>query len=205
MIAYQKLLAYLLVPFVILSAYLVSAITGKEDSVKSSSDEKEDIIESSSKDKVTFVCRTDEYNGKMVPATVANNPKLDEATTIILWKPDNDYFGEKWNPEKRCQEVAKRFQKIHDRDGLKYVVATVDTWVPDRDISVVCGVKEKEVPCYEDDLLFTLEATDEPDQVLAQLIDRRKFPSTKPELVRGQKQRVYYDLSNILNTEQSAF
>ncbi len=202
MIPYHKLLIYLSIPFVFIFAFLISRITGKED-----------VISSPAKDGITFTCIQDEYNGQMVPATVANKPKSKTQTTIIVWELDNYYFGEQWSPEERCQEVAKRFQRIHNRDGLKYVVAEVDTWVPDRDVNVVCGVKKENAPCNEDDLLFTLEGKDDPNEVLKGLIDRRKFPSTKPKLVRGEKQpetfaegkRVYYDMSEIFMDEEPAF
>ena len=202
MISSQKLFIYLSIPFVFVLAYLYSLFVGEENS-----------ISAPSKDGITFTCDQDNYNGQKVPATVVNKPKSKTQTTIISWKPNNYYFGEKWSPEERCQEVAKRFQRIHNRDGLKYLVAEVDTWVPDREMNVVCGVKQENAPCDEDDLLFTLEGKDDPNEVLKSLIDRRKFPSKEPVLVRGEKQpetfaegkRVYYDMSEILIDEEPAF
>ena len=202
MIPYHKLLIYLSIPFVIIAAYFYSVITGNQDA-----------ISTATKDGITFTCIEDEYEGQKVPATVVNKPKSKTQTTIISWKPDNYYFGEKWSPEERCQEIAKRFQRIHNRDGLKYIVAEVDTWVPDRDVNVVCGVKKENAACNEDDLLFTLEGKDNPNEVLKGLINRRQLPSKEPVLVRGEKQpetfaegkRVYYDMSEIFIDEEPAF
>ncbi|MGK7879610.1 MAG: COP23 domain-containing protein [Crocosphaera sp.] len=200
MIRYEKLLIYSVIPSVLIAAFLVNAMTNKEEPGLTAT-----------KEGITFTCSQDEYNGQMVPATVVNKPKSKTQTTIISWKPDNYYFGEKWSPEERCKEVAQRFQRIHNRDGLKYVVAEVDTWVPDRDINVVCAVKNKNAVCNEDDLLFTLEGKDNPNNVLRDLINRRQLPSKEPVLVRGEKQpetfaegkRVYYDMSEILIDEES--
>lgn len=95
MIRYEKIIIYLSIPFVIISAYLYSVITGNQDAVSTAT-----------KDGITFTCTQDEYNGEMVPATVVNKPKSQTQITIISWKPDNYYFGEQWSPEERCKKVA---------------------------------------------------------------------------------------------------
>ena len=35
-----------------------------------------------------------------------------------LEKPNNNYFGKDWSPQKRCTEVSKRFQTIYERNKL---------------------------------------------------------------------------------------
>jgi len=129
------------------------------------------------------------------------NPELNEGIIVIFWKLDNDYFGKNYPPEKRCEMVSEWFQNIYDRDGLKYFVATWETWVSNRDIPVVCEVKQMRASCKNEDLLFTLEESDNRDLVVQDLINRRKFSGKEPELVRGEEppntfaegKRVYYD------------
>lgn len=90
---------------------------------------------------------------------------------------------------------------------MKYIVATWETWVPNRNIPVVCGVKQMRASCKNEDLLFTLESSDDPDLVVQDLINRRQFPSEKPELLRGEEppdtfaegKRVYYNFYDVLN------
>lgn len=161
--------------------------------------------------RVRFFCGTGEYRGRNVPATIVENIQSNEEIIVILWKLDNYYFGEKYPPQKRCEIVSQQFQNIYDRDGLKYVAATKETWVPDREIPVVCAVKSKGASCQNDDLLFTLESRDDPNLVLKDLINNDDIPSEKPPLLRGQKppktfaegKRVYYNFSNIFNKQQS--
>ncbi|MEM1167820.1 MAG: COP23 domain-containing protein [Cyanobacteria bacterium P01_H01_bin.35] len=159
---------------------------------------------------VRFFCGTGEYRGRNVPATIVKNTQSNEEVIVILWKLDNYYFGENYPPQKRCKMVSERFQNIYDRDGLKYVVATLETWVPNREIQVVCGVKQMMAPCHNEDLLFTLESTDNPDLVVQDVIDQRKFPRKNPPILRGEEhpntfaegKRVYYDFSGVLNRWQ---
>ncbi len=167
--------------------------------------------------KVTFSCGESEYNGKSFPATIATG---DESIPIILWKLDNNYFGDNWPPLKRCEEVSRRFQRIYHRDGLKYLVATLETWVSNKELPVICAVKSENSVCHEEDLLITLESKDNPDDVLKELLNRHELPSQEPPPFRdGEKppktfaegKRVFYDISSIIpspkskkNTEKSS-
>ncbi|MBE9089466.1 hypothetical protein IQ232_06600 [Microcystis aeruginosa LEGE 11464] len=166
--------------------------------------------------KVTFSCGESEYNGKSFPATIATG---DESIPIILWKLDNNYFGDNWPPLKRCEEVSRRFQRIYHRDGLKYLVATLETWVSNKELPVICAVKSENSVCHEEDLLITLESKDNPNDVLKELLNRHKLPSQEPPVLRGEKppktfaegKRVFYDISSIIpspkskkNTEKSS-
>jgi len=159
--------------------------------------------------KVTFSCGESEYNGKSFPATIATG---DESIPIILWKLDNNYFGDNWPPLKRCEEVSRRFQRIYNRDGLKRLVATLETWVPNKEVPVICAVKSENSVCHEEDLLITLESKDNPDDVLKKLLNHRHLPSQEPPPLRnGEKppktfaegKRVFYDISSIIPSPQS--
>jgi len=158
--------------------------------------------------KVTFSCGESEYNGKSFPATIATG---DESIPIILWKLDNNYFGDNCPPLKRCEEVSRRFQRIYNRDGLKRLVATLETWVPNKEVPVICAVKSENSVCHEEDLLITLESKDNPDDVLKELLNRRHLPSQEPPVLRGKTppktfaegKRFFYDISSIIPSPQS--
>jgi hypothetical protein len=171
--------------------------------------------------KVQFSCGTAEYQGKTVPATIINNSQQGKPLTAIYWDPVNNRFGEKWTPQVRCQEVSQRFQKIYDRDGLKYITADEAKWINQRTVNVICSVKSEGDRCAEDDLLITLETKDDPNEVLQDLIAFRKSPTTKRAITRGKNnptsfaegKRVYYDITTVVgeveptqnSEEKSAF
>jgi hypothetical protein len=158
---------------------------------------------------VKFSCTTEEHQGQTVPATIANNSEKDKPLTIINWDPNNNFFGENWTPEKRCEEVSKRLQNIYDRDKLEYLTTDEAQWIRDRKVNVICSVKndDDDTRCEEDDLLITLETKDDPNKVLDDLIAIREKPSKSRALRRGGKsqpktfaegKRVYYDLGSAL-------
>lgn len=112
------------------------------------------------KPKNTYTCVN--YKGK--PTTVVDTPR--GKIQLIVW--ESDYFRHSgWNPQKRCQEVTKRFQEFSDKGTLKYVTTGKMNKYP-----VICVGKQ--VPgggfqCQSDGLLITLQANDNPDQVLRDL------------------------------------
>ncbi|NES73127.1 MAG: hypothetical protein F6K24_52015 [Okeania sp. SIO2D1] len=154
-----------------------------------------------------FFCGTREYRGRNVPATIVENIQSNEEIIVILWKLDNYYFGEKYPPQKRCEIVSERFQNIYDKGGLKYIVPTLESWVPNQEIPVVCGVKNMINSCNNEDLLFTLESKDDPNLVVKDLINSLEISKKNPPILRGEEppntfaegKRVYYDLSDVLN------
>jgi hypothetical protein len=168
------------------------------------------IAQERDSDKVRFYCGTDKYQGKTVPATIVENPKQSELLTVIYFDPNNTRFGTQWTPEARCEEISKRFQAIYERDALKYITVDRAKWIPTAKVNVVCSVKDKKplVRCEEDDLLFTLETRDDPNEVLKDLMAFRESPSTHNSLTRGKKpktfaegKRVYYDFANFLGNQ----
>lgn len=161
---------------------------------------------------VKFFCGTSIYdNGSSLPATIVDNSKQGKPLTVIYWNPNNNYFGKEWSPQKRCTEVSKRFQTIYERNQLKYMTADIASWISDREVRVVCSVKEQGARCEEDDLLFTLETKDDPNEVLKNMVAFREEPLNNKPLLRGEKaptsfqegKRVYYNLEKALQ-ESSA-
>lgn len=102
------------------------------------------------------------YKGK--PTTVVDTKR--GKIQLIVW--ESDYFRDSgWNPQKRCQEVTKRFQDFSDQGILKFVTTGKMNKYP-----VICVGKQ--VPgggyqCRPDGLLLTLQMNDNPDKVLKDL------------------------------------
>jgi len=161
-------------------------------------------------DRVTFSCGTSQLNGETVPTTVVNNPKLPEPLPVIYFDPNNEYFGGEWTPQKRCEKISQRFQTIHDRDSLGYITVDRAHWISDREVNVVCSTKKIDVKCEEDDLLFTLQTQDDPNEVLADFMAFREAPDQNEALTRTAKKpsfdegnRVFYDFADTLEKAQT--
>ena len=85
---------------------------------------------------------------------------------MINWV-SNSYFPPPWTARRRCQEVARRFQRNYDNGYLKYINPGRLNGEP-----VVCaGIKNKE-PCTNRNLLFTLKRGANAEQTLLTLMDR---------------------------------
>ena len=116
---------------------------------------------------------------------------------------DNRYFGENWPPEKRCRTVSQRFQNIYDRDQLAYITADKADWESDLGIPVICSVPQIDARCVKDDLLFTLQERDDPNQILAEVTTLRE-PDSNKAILRSDATsfedgvRLYYDTNLIL-------
>lgn len=84
-----------------------------------------------------------------------------QEVTLLRWQ--SDYFEESgYTPEKRCKEVAPRFQEAYDNGSLTYITNGRMNNQP-----VICTSTEEGV-C--EDLLFTLRPEfDKPESILRQL------------------------------------
>ncbi|MGK7947135.1 MAG: COP23 domain-containing protein [Microcystaceae cyanobacterium] len=85
---------------------------------------------------------------------------------LIVWK--SQFFGSQWSPERRCQEVTRRFQFFSDTGNLKYV-----TTGKINGYNVICvgDQRTKGYTCRRDGLLITLEPSDHPPSVMKELFD----------------------------------
>ncbi|MCC0178090.1 COP23 domain-containing protein [Waterburya agarophytonicola K14] len=186
---------------VICGSIFVSSACSKENQADATNNNSE---------RVTFSCGTSQLNGETVPATVVNNPKLPQPLTVIYFDPNNGYFGSEWTPQKRCEEVSQRFQAIYDRDSLGYITVDRAQWIRDGEVNVVCSTKKIDTRCEEDDLLFTLQTQDDPNEVLQDFMAFRQAPSKNQALTRSANKptfeegsRVYYDFADNLENAQS--
>lgn len=193
--------------------------SGKADSAQENKNNVSSVETEESKSESTqrvsgirFSCETVKNNGQEMPATNVQSTQRSESLTVIYWNPENDFFGE-WTPEKRCQAVSERFQDISNRDKLAFITADVAKWLPDSKTNIVCSVKYKGARCEEEDLLFTLQPEDEPNEILNELIAFRRDASADKSLTRGNGEdapssfekgkRVFYNLAEELKNINS--
>lgn len=102
-----------------------------------------------------------------LPATVAYTSR--GAIELIRWQ--NDYFSaSNYTPARRCQEVSTRFQHHSDANNLRFIsTGKINNY------NVIC-ISEKTGACKPDGLLITLQADDNPEDVLRNLfsLDARR-------------------------------
>ena len=116
-----------------------------------------------SPEKIQFVCSKtyDEAAGKYVYATKAWRPTRKR--TIIIWKRE-DFSGNGFTPQKRCEEVSPRFQEAYDKGELNYFTQGKINGQP-----VICTANRVGDNCNT--LLITLKHEDNAQQTLEQLSD----------------------------------
>lgn len=135
--------------------------------------------------KTAFVCGAS--NG--VPTTVAQTSR--GKVPVIRWS--SDYFsGSGWTPQRRCQEVSKKFQQYYQSGALNYLTTGIMNAQP-----VICVAKRQGGGCSG--LLFTLkrERNVTPAQKLQQLLAVRVRASGP---LNESSPRVYIDMKEFLKT-----
>jgi len=107
-----------------------------------------------------------DHEGK--PMTVVDTTR--GRIQLIVW--ESDYFrASGWTPEKRCQEVSKRFQQFSDNNRLRFIAnGMIGKY------QVICVSPQSPPPstnivCQEQNLLMTLEPKDKPVEVMKQLFE----------------------------------
>lgn len=121
------------------------------------------VIQNKSTRKVQFVCNKtyDENSQTYVYSTVAWNPANKKP--IVVWKRQ-DFSGNDFPPETRCQKVSPRFQKAYDSGSFKYLTHGEINGQP-----VICTASAVGDDCQS--LLITLKHEDNAEQTLEQLSD----------------------------------
>lgn len=141
-------------------------------------------------ERVSFIC--DESNN--APVTIARTQRGD--ISVIRWV-SQFFSGTGFTPEERCQKVSSRFQTYYNNGTLKYLTTGRINNQP-----VICAAKKQGGRCT--DVLLTLEPSDDPDQVLRQLLSIRSGATTIP-LSRGDSQKpLYINLDAFLNAAPAA-
>lgn len=142
----------------------------------------------------TFNC----VNIQGIPATVAR--RGTEQVTMIRWSKNDEYFGEGWTQEKRCQHVSAKFQEYAQQGNLRYITHGVKNGYP-----IICVAKTKGGSCVGQ--LFTLRKSDNPQQKVSRLLDRNSISSnplaeSDTAYVINVNDKVYIDLNIYLGTEE---
>jgi hypothetical protein len=142
---------------------------------------------------VTFFCQEifDPASGEKVAATIAWNPEGQGHLGFIGWK--SEYFVKGgWTPQKRCQEVSKKFQNFYEAGRLNRL-----TTGENKGYSVVCAVASDEQSCNGDNQLFTLKNNSNPELVLEQLVNIAQGKSSEP-LWQSSGNRKYLNVRKYL-------
>jgi len=102
------------------------------------------------------------HQGK--PMTVVDT--LRGRIQLIVWQ--SDYFrASGWTPEKRCQEVTRRFQGFSDNGTLRFIAnGMIGKY------QVICvSPQSQDIGCQEENLLMTLEPNDNPIESMKELFE----------------------------------
>ncbi len=111
------------------------------------------------------------HQGK--PSTVVDTDK--GRILLIVW--ESDFFrGSGWTPQKRCEEVTKRFQEFSDNKTLRYL--TTGKMKGQNVICVGTPIGGSAYKCLDNGLLLTLEGrNDNPNEVLQNLFQATRSSS----------------------------
>ena len=105
-----------------------------------------------------------------------------------------------WSIVKRCEEVAKRFQRFYDNGLLRFIGADFVNNEP-----VLCALTDKtteDKSCNSENILVTLPPQSDPVEEARRLMDTRGLAAGKVIEVHGKKSKLenfvdghtYYDL-----------
>ena len=131
--------------------------------------------------------------------TYAWNPTNKKA--VVYWARD-DFSGNGFDQETRCQEVSPRFQNAYDKGTLKFLTNGFINKQP-----VICTAKEVGGDCQE--LLITLLHQDNAEETLDHLSQILRGDGGKPltqssgDKVYTQGDRIYVevDIDGFLNQQ----
>lgn len=146
-----------------------------------------DLTQPSLAQNTTFFCRRS--NG--VPVTFARTPRGN--VPIIRWV-SNSYFPPPWTPQRRCEEVARRFQTNRNNGTLRFITTGTLRGEP-----VVCAASNKGDSCTGSTLLFTLKRGSNPNAALRRLLDVRGLAGGNVLNESGGDDWMYVDVDDYLN------
>ncbi|GCL40043.1 hypothetical protein SR1949_51770 [Sphaerospermopsis reniformis] len=112
------------------------------------------------------------------PATVVRHPSKG-SVPLIVWT-NTSQINDTWTPQKRCEQVSDRFQKLQNQGQLRILkTGTVNRQ------SVICGLKTNEGACNNKNVLLTITNQRDPKQVLGILLNTRASASGEPVYLSG--------------------
>jgi hypothetical protein len=125
---------------------------------------------------------------KTVPTTFALTKRGN--IPVIRWESTFFSNSNVYTPQKRCEEVSRRFQKYYSEGTLAYLTAgQMNTQ------NVICVSDEYGGPCQG--LLLTLEPKDNPQAVLKDLLSARNRAGGPLTRSTGS---LYVDMNSFLET-----
>lgn len=145
-------------------------------------------------DKVTFFCQPmfDAASGERIPATVAWIPERKGHVRFIGWK--SEYFNKSgWTPEKRCQEVTKKFQEFYAQGRLNYLSYGKRNGNP-----VICAFANQGETCNDINQLFTVKSGSDPREVIQRIMDIAEGKSAEP-IFQNSGDQLYISVKEIFN------
>jgi hypothetical protein len=98
------------------------------------------------------------------PVTVVRHPTIG-SVALIVWT-NTSQISDTWTPQKRCQEVSDRFQKLQNQGQLR----TLKTGTVNGQ-SVICGLRTNQGACNKKNVLLTMTKDSDPNQVLERLLN----------------------------------
>jgi hypothetical protein len=125
---------------------------------------------------------------KTVPTTFAHTKRGN--VPVIRWESTFFSSSNVYTPQKRCEEVSRRFQKYYSEGTLAYLTAGQMNAQ-----NVICVSDEYGGPCQG--LLLTLEPKDNPQVVLKDLLNARNRAGGPLTRSTGS---LYVDMNNFLET-----
>lgn len=160
-------------------------------------------IKTQSQRKIQFVCSKtyDEDSQDYVYSPIAWNPQ--QKRPIIVWKRE-DFSGNSFTPQKRCEEVSPRFQEAYDQGNLNYFTQGTMNGQP-----VICTANLVGEDCNT--LLITLKHQDNAQKTLEQLSDiflgyaSGAIVPSSGEITYSDDNRMYIkvDIEEFLNKSKS--
>lgn len=140
----------------------------------------------------TFYCG----NSNGIPTTFARTE--DGARLGVIRWVSNYGVSQQWTPEKRCQEVSRRFQINYDRGTLKYITTGYIKGVP-----VICASARQNAFCTNETLLFSLKPGSDPNATLRRLLDRRALANGNALDESGGNKSIYVDIDKYFKNAKS--
>jgi hypothetical protein len=124
--------------------------------------------------KTTFECRSKVVGDLKKPVTVAR--RGDRVTEPMITWEDNS-FGDKYTPEKRCQIVSQRLTKAVAASGKLSNLDMTNGLV--NSTPVICYITKKGEKCNSENILFSLKKTEigKEKEIVAGLLNFSKLGS----------------------------
>ncbi|MFM5901767.1 MAG: COP23 domain-containing protein [Dolichospermum sp.] len=115
------------------------------------------------------------------PVTVVRHPSRG-SVPLIVWTKTSQ-INDTWTPQKRCEQVSDRFQKLQNQGQLRILkTGTVNRQ------SVICGLETDQGACNKKNVLLTMTKNRDPKQVLEILLNTRISASGQAVYLNGNQE-----------------